>query len=406
MWPRDSSEKHGQADSGPGRLPLYVTLALCAGIGAASLTLITPSLPSLQSELGITVTQLGVSQAVYLLCIALPQLFYGAYSDRIGRRKPLLLGLAVFVAGSIAATFAFDVLSLTFARFLQAIGASSGMVISRAVVRDMHPEGRMASVMGFLAMPMMVLPMIAPALGGLVQDLIGWRGNFWLLTVCGILLIAASMAWLPRESGAAAAQLTPAGTTKALLTSRRFYFFTFQFGLSSATNQLFFIVTPFVMERQFGLPPLAYGAWFSIPPLMYFAGNLISGIYAERLGIVRMVRVGSLGAGVVCAIWLLAFIYLPVASVELFLVMGSIALFHGLITPSAVAGATGAISTAFGFASGMAGFLQALLCAMTVLAASVAEIEHAELLVWWLASISLVCVMLSQTLLPRTAEHG
>ena len=88
------------------------------------------------------------------------------------------------------------------------------------------------------------------------------------------------------------------------------------------------------------------------------------------------------------------------------LYMGSIALFHGLITPSAVAGATGAISTAFGFASGMAGFLQALLCAMTVLAASVAEIEHAELLVWWLASISLVCVMLSQTLLPRTAEHG
>lgn len=386
---------------GRGRLPLYATLAFCAGIGAASLTLITPSLPSLQQELGITVAQLGASQAIYLLCIALPQLFYGACSDRIGRRRPLLIGLGIFVAGSIAATFAFDVFSLTLARFLQAIGASSGMVISRAIVRDMHGEGRMASVMGFLAMPMMVMPMLAPAVGGLIQELVGWRGNFWLLTACGLLLIAASLAWLPREAAAPAAQPAPAGAAKALLTSRRFHFFTLQFGLSSAANQLFFIAAPFVMERQFGLSPLAYGAWFSVPPLMYFAGNLVSGIYAERLGTVRMVRAGALGAGLVCAAWVLLFSMLPVPSAGLFLVMGSIALCHGLVTPSAVTGATGAISAAYGFASGMAGFIQAALCAAVVMAASVFHIESAGLLVWWLAGLAWICIALSQLLLPH-----
>ncbi len=378
-----------------------MTLALSAGIAAASLTLITPSLPSLQAELGISMAQLGASQGVYLLCIAVPQLLYGSYSDRIGRRKPLLVGLAIFVAGSIGATFAFDIWSLMLARLLQAAGASAGMVVSRGIVRDMHPEGRMASVMGFLAMPMMVMPMIAPALGGLMQDMVGWRGNFWLLAGSGVALFAAASAWLPRDGAAAAVRHGPSGAARRLLRSRRFHFFALQFGLSSAANQLFFITAPFVMERQFGLAPSAYGVWLSLPPLMYFAGNLLSGLYAERLGTVRMVRAGTLGTGVVCTIWLVVLARFEVAPVELFLVMGSIALCHGLVTPSAVAGSTGAISTAFGLASGLAGFIQALLGAIVVSAATVFGIERATSLVWWLAGLAWLCVILSQLLLPK-----
>lgn len=383
------------------RIALYLTLALSAGIAAASLTLITPSLPSLQAELGISMAELGASQGVYLLCIALPQLLYGSYSDRIGRRKPLLVGLAIFVAGSVGATFAVDIWSLMLARLLQAVGASAGMVISRGIVRDMHPEGRMASVMGFLAMPMMVMPMIAPALGGLIQDMVGWRGNFWLLAGSGVALSAAALAWLPRDAAAAAVRHGSSGAVRRLLGSRRFHFFTLQFGLSSATNQLFFITAPFVMERQFGLAPSAYGIWLSLPPLMYFAGNLLSGLYAERLGTVRMVRTGTLGTGLVCAIWLVVLTRFEVAPAELFLVMGSIALCHGLVTPSAVAGSTGAIATAFGLASGLAGFIQALLGAIVVSAATVFGIERATSLVWWLAGLAWLCVVLSQLLLPK-----
>lgn len=380
---------------------VYVTLALAAGLAAASLTLITPSLPSLQVELGISMTQLGASQAVYLLCLAVPQLLYGSYSDRIGRRKPLLFGLAVFTLGSIAATFAFDVWSLTAARLLQAIGASAGMVISRGIVRDMHPEGRMASVMGFLAMAMMVIPMIAPALGGIVQDRFGWTGNFWLLAGIGMTLIVASLLWLPGGKAAAPPADKAAGVLHALIASRRFHFFALQFALSSSVNQLFFLTAPFVMEREFGQAPSSYGFWFSLPPMLYFAGNLLSGVFAERAGTIRMVRTGTFGAGLACALWLVTFAFAPAGPASPFLVMASIALFHGLVTPSAVAGSTGAISRSFGLASGLAGAVQAVLSASIVMLASEAGIETALMLVWTMAGITWLCVLLSQLLLPR-----
>ncbi len=385
-------------------LAVYVTLALCAGLAAASLTLVTPSLPALQHELGISMAQLGGSQAAYLLCLALPQLLYGSYSDRIGRRRPLIVGLTVFVIGSIGATFAFDVWSLTAARLLQAAGASAGMVVSRGIVRDMHPEGKMASVMGFLAMAMMVIPMIAPALGGVVQDSFGWKGNFWLLASIGTGMIIAAIIWLPNIRPPQGEQTPSLATIRALLTSRRFNFFALQFGLSSSTNQLFFLTAPFVMERQFAETPSAYGVWFSLPPLFYFAGNLISGVYAERAGTVRMVRLGTLGAGIVCGLWVLFFSVWAVAPAGLFLVMASIALCHGLVTPSAVAGSTGALATAFGLASGLAGCMQALLAAIVIVVVSSIGVATAIALVWTLTAIAWLCVVLSQLLLPARTE--
>jgi DHA1 family bicyclomycin/chloramphenicol resistance-like MFS transporter len=382
------------------RVAVYLTLALVAGIASASLTLITPSLPSLQEELGISIPELGASQAAYLLCLALPQLLYGSYSDRIGRRRPLIVGLVLFTLGSIAATFAFDVWSFTATRLFQAIGASAGMVVSRGIVRDMHPEGRMASVMGFLAMAMMVIPMVAPALGGIVQDSFGWTGNFWLLASIGAALIIASLVWLPGGGPAPGQQERSAGALRALITSRRFHFFTIQFALSSATNQLFFMTAPFIMERQFGQAPSAYGFWFSLPPLLYFAGNMLSGMFAERAGTVRMVRTGTVGAGLACMLWVVVFASVPMPSYGAFLVMGSIALFHGLVTPSAVAGSTGAISTSFGLASGLAGAIQALLCAAIILAAAITGIDTAMMLVWVMTGITWLCVVLSQLLVP------
>lgn len=397
------SEAHRSPEGAVRKILLYATLALSGGIAAASLTLITPSLPSLQSELGISMSQLGASQAVYLLCIAVPQLLYGSYSDRVGRRKPLLVGLAIFVAGSVGATFAFDIWSLMLARLLQAVGASAGMVISRGIVRDMHPEERMASVMGFLAMPMMVMPMIAPALGGFVQDMVGWRGNFWLLAGSGVALLAAALAWLPRDRRPAAAADAPSGAARRILGSGRFHFFALQFGLNSAMNQLFFIMAPFVMERQFGQAPSAYGVWLSVPPMMYFVGNFLSGLYAARHGTIRMVRAGTFAMALACGLWVAVFALFDVASVELFLVMGCIALCHGIVMPSAAAGSTGAIATAFGLASGIAGFMQAALGAAVVLAATIAGIETATMLVWWMAGISLICLVISQLLLPGDA---
>jgi DHA1 family bicyclomycin/chloramphenicol resistance-like MFS transporter len=383
------------------RLALYLTLALVAGIASASLTLITPSLPSLQEQLGISVAELGASQAAYLICIAVPQLLYGSYSDRIGRRRPLLVGLVLFTLGSVAATFAFDVWSLIAARLFQAVGASAGMVVSRGIVRDMHPEGRMASIMGFLAMAMMVIPMIAPALGGVVQDSFGWTGNFWLLAAIGAALIVASVVWLPGGRPAQGPQQRAGGALRTLVASRRFHFFTMQFALSSATNQLFFITAPFIMERQFGQAPSAYGYWFSLPPLLYFAGNMFSGMFAERAGTIRMVLTGTLGAGAACLLWVAVFAAVPVPSFGLFLVMGSIALFHGLVTPSAVAGSTGAISGAYGLASGLAGAIQALACAAIILWATAAGVETASALLWVISGIAWVCVLLSLLLMPR-----
>ncbi len=152
-----------------------------SAIGPLALNIFIPSIPGLQNSFGITYGTAQLTLTLYLLGLAVCQLGYGPLSDRYGRRPLLLGGMALFVVASIAAAIAPNIETLIAARLVQAIGGASGIVLARAMVRDVFDREKSASVISYITMAFVVAPMVAPVLGGFIDKVAGWRTDFWLL---------------------------------------------------------------------------------------------------------------------------------------------------------------------------------------------------------------------------------
>lgn len=355
-----------KTDTNP--LVIIATLGLSAGLGPASMTLVTPSLPAIEAALGISPFLIAVAQSVFLLGLAVPQLVFGAFSDRFGHRPPLIVGMILFVVGSLICVVTPNFEWLVVGRVLQAVGASSGMVTSRALVRELYPTERAAAMLGYMTVGMMVIPMLAPVAGGYIQSSVGWRGNFALLSAISILLVATVSAMVPNV---VSRRPPPSRSTfeiyARLLRSKVFRYFTWQTILPSFLAQTFFATAPFVLEQHYRLSPNSYGTLFAIPAVCFMMGNLMSGRLAERLGVSRMM---GLGTAATCALSLpFAAIFLAgsLSVFWMFLFVGALTFGHGLVVPSATASATSALDSSFGSAAGMLGFLQFALSGFGVL---------------------------------------
>lgn len=348
---------------------LVPVLALSAGLSAASLTLISPSLPAIEHDLGLQAGVIGQMQALYLLGLALPQLFFGIVSDRIGRRRPLLIGLLCFLSGSLICAQAEGLGMLLAGRLLQAIGASASLVLTRAILRETSNGGdRAASMLGYVTVAMMVVPMIAPLVGGILQGHFGWRSNFYLLTVFAALLFA-SVAWVvPGVSSLPAGGVRVSfGLYRRILSSRTFQAFTIQTTLASAANQIIFNCSPFVAENAFGAAPKEYGSWMTLSAGGYMIGNFMSGQLSVRLGAARVLGFGTAALALWSLILLGVFASGSMTMAILFLLAGVLGICHGLVMPNALAGLTGAVPGLYGSAAGLGGMIQMFGGAVAVL---------------------------------------
>jgi multidrug resistance protein len=167
--------------------PPYVILVAISAVGPLALNIFVPSMPGLQREFGVSYGVVQLTLTLYIIGMALCQLVYGPLSDRFGRRPVLLAGMALFVVASVWAVLATSMGMLIAARLLQAIGGASGLVLSRAIVRDLYDRDRSASVLGYITMAFVVAPMLAPTVGGLLDQFAGWRAIFVLLALVGAL---------------------------------------------------------------------------------------------------------------------------------------------------------------------------------------------------------------------------
>ena len=165
--------------------PSFAILVAISAIGPLALNIFIPSMPGLQAEFGVSYGMAQLTLTLYLIGMAVCQLIYGPLSDRHGRRPMLLGGLAVFVVASLAAAVAPSIKVLIAARLLQAIGGAAGIVLARAMVRDVFERDKSASVISYITMACVVAPMVAPVLGGFIDKVSGWRMDFWLLAAIG-----------------------------------------------------------------------------------------------------------------------------------------------------------------------------------------------------------------------------
>src|SRR5437764_11797817 len=170
----------------PSRIVLLM-LVVMTGAAPISLYMLVPALPVLATTFGrdISVAQMTVS--LYMVGIACSQIVMGPLSDKFGRRPVLLAGLGLMVAASVSCIFAETLPQLIAARFFQALGGASGMVVSRAIIRDIYQRDRVASMISLVVAALMIGQMVSPLTGGLIETAFGWRAIFYAITVAAII---------------------------------------------------------------------------------------------------------------------------------------------------------------------------------------------------------------------------
>ncbi len=346
----------------PGRRrPSLAILVALSAIGPMALNMFVPSMPGLQTTFGVSYATAQLTLTVYLIGTAVCQLFYGPLSDRYGRRPVLLAGQALFVIASLVAALAPTIEVLIAARAAQAVGGAAGIVLSRAIVRDMYGREKSASVLGYITMAWVLAPMLAPSLGGLLDGLGGWAASFYVLSGLGALVWLAALAKLhethhDRRRAPILSGLI--GGYRVLLRVPRFNAYTLTMSFSSGVFFSFLAGAPYITVVVLERTPLDYGLWFILVSCGYMAGNGLSGRFSERIGIDRMVGLGNYCAFTGCAISLVAFLAGAHTPLSLFLPMMLVALGNGLTMPNGIAGAMSINPRVAGTAAGLAGFMQ------------------------------------------------
>jgi DHA1 family bicyclomycin/chloramphenicol resistance-like MFS transporter len=337
--------------------PHILTLILLAGIAALAMNIFLPSLPGMTAHFDTEYRLIQLSVAVYLGVNAMLQLFIGPISDRLGRRPVILGGLAIFLLATLGCIFAGNVWIFLFFRMMQATVVAA-MVLSRAVVRDMVPDAQAASMIGYVTMGMAVVPMIGPAIGGMLDQVYGWQASFWALFILGLAVMALAWADLGETAPLSGQSFhEQIRDYPELFTSPRFWGYAMAAALSSGAFFTYLGGAPFVGSVVFEMTPSQLGLFFGAPAVGYFLGNFVSGRFSVRIGVNRMVLWGTLinagGIGTNLALFHLGF-GSPLSFFGLMTLMG---LGNGMAIPNATAGALSVRPNLAGTASGLSGAL-------------------------------------------------
>jgi DHA1 family bicyclomycin/chloramphenicol resistance-like MFS transporter len=341
------------------RARIAAVLGLLAAFGPLSIDMYLPALPAIGEALGGGMEGAQATLAAFFLGMAAGQLLHGPLADRYGRRRPLFAALILYTAASALCALATAIEALVALRLLQALGACAGMVIARAVVRDLADRFDPVRMMGRLMLVMGAAPILAPLLGGWVAWIAGWRGVFWFLALVGLAAMLACWRGLPetlppeRRRRAAAAQVL--GAYAGLLRERRFLGTALASGFALAGMFAYIAGSPFVFIRLHGVAPEQYGWYFGAAAAGVIGCGQLAGPLAERLGRPRLFGLALLalalaGGGVALAgavaagFWA---IYLPIlgytAALGLVLPIGTVLAIqpHGQMagTASALLGA-------------------------------------------------------------------
>ena len=352
-------------------LVLPVLLTAIVGLGALSIDMFLPSLPAMTLAFGSDAATAQLTVTLFLAGLAAAQLVWGPLSDRLGRRRVLLTGLAVYAAAGTACAFAPSMSLLVAARVVQALGAGSGPVIARAVVRDLYEPERAARVLAAMGTAQALTPILAPIIGGWVHVLAGWRAVFLVLGAFGSAFLLTAWRVVPETNvyaGARAAE--QGGRVAALLRHPRYAAYVAAAALMFSGQFAFITGSSFALITILGVSPTAYGLCFGAVATGLMAGNLVSVRLGPRLGIDTMIAGGTMigaAAGVVMA----ALAWAGVASVASVIgPMFCYAFGLGWVLPNAMAGAIGPFPRMAGLAAAGAGFVQLTGSALYAIAVS------------------------------------
>lgn len=272
---------------------MAIVLGLLAAVGPFAIDMYLPAMPTIAANLSATTAATQMTLTVFFVAFGVCQLIYGPVSDMIGRKKPLYFGLAVFMVGSLGCALAPDIDMLIAWRIIQGIGASSVMVIPRAIIRDLHTGVEAARLMSLVMLVFSVSPILAPLAGSALIVPFGWRAVFVAVSITTLLSLFLTAFVLPETRPPA--ERVPVslggvfGGFAILLRDPRFMGLTFIGGLGMCSFFAFLASSSFIYMDHFGLTPMQYSFAFSINAVGFIGASQFSGTLGARFGLARVI---------------------------------------------------------------------------------------------------------------------
>ena len=349
------------------RDPLFrmaLLLGLLSAVGPFAIDMYLPALPEVASDLKTTEAGAALTLTSYFIAFGIAQMVYGPMADAVGRKPPLVIGVAIFLLASVAASLAPSIQWLIAARAVQGFGAATLMAVPRAVIRDMASGPAAARMMAAIMIVISVSPMLAPLTGSIVMAWGGWREIFAVLAVAALLSLSLILFVLPETLAPEHRRpVRPAAMMQGavlLIRDRRFMGLTLIGGFGLASFFVFLASASFVYTRQYGLSPTGFSLAFAVNAVGFFSASQLAGRLAERHGLERVIALAITGfAGATLSltalVWL-GFDSLPVVVIGLFL--GNFCL--GLAMPTAMVMSLDPHPDIAGLASSLGGTIQML----------------------------------------------
>nr|WP_255714186.1 multidrug effflux MFS transporter [Pelagibacterium xiamenense] len=347
---------------------MAIVLGLLTAIGPFAIDMYLPALPTIEENLATDTATAQFSLLAFFIAMALSQVVYGPLADMYGRKGPIYLGLALYGLGSIGCALAPSVEWLIAARVLQGLGAASGMVISRAVVRDLHTGPDAAQLMGLLMLVFSVSPILAPLAGSLILLAGDWRTIFWVMTaaaVAGAVLLAFGLKETrPREIRTEGSLGAALKGYRYLMGQPKYLGIVFIGAFAMSSFMVYLANSSFILIDYYGLNPTLYSLAFSVNAVGFIGVSQFAGFVGRRVGLRRAMRT-AMTANVIIVLALLALTLAGVGQLEVMIVMlfaGYACL--GLVVPSSAVLALEEYGEIAGMASALMGTLQFLTAAV------------------------------------------
>jgi MFS transporter, DHA1 family, multidrug resistance protein len=401
--------EHGTRTAGRAeRLRVFLILGALSAIGPLSIDMYLPALPRLTRDLSAGASLVQLTLTACLVGLAAGQLVAGPVSDMWGRRRPMFAGIAVYTIASLACVVAPNVQLLIALRFVQGMAGAACIVISRAVVRDMHRGPAAARFFALLMLVNGVAPVAAPVIGAQVLRFTSWRGVFVVLTVLGVLMAVSLLGLretLPPERRHAGGLRAALRTFGELCTDRVYLGYALAGGLAFAAMFAYISGSPFVVQNIYGMSPQAFSLIFAVNSLGIVGFGQVSGMLAARVRLINLLRAG-LGVATFGGVLLLVAVFggLGLAGVlpALFLVVSAI----GLTMPNSVALAlSGRPANIAGSASALFGLIQYVIGAAVAPLVGLAG-SHSAVPMALVIAASAVAAVVVLAVLTRDHHHA
>lgn len=375
MTIQNLSENEVQAQQTPAISARIVVLAALASVGSFATSILLPSLPSMAKSLNVSTADVASAISIYLAVFAAGQLVVGPLSDRYGRGKPVVIGLLIFLAGSLWCEFATDLPMLLVGRVIQGFGACAASVLSRAIARDLLSGEALTRALAFIMVAMSAAPGFSPLIGGMLESTFGWRSEFFVVGIFGAIVALCYWKYVGethRPDGNVSIQPTAILRAYAgLLTDIRFLAPAGTIGLFMGAIFAMFSGTPRVLIDGLGLSPIQLGLFFAGSVFVVFASGMLAPRLAIKIGHTQATIVGIViatlgGTALLAAHWVDHSVWSYLLPVIVFLAG------FGMVSPLATATSLQPFGDRAGLASALLGFLQMAGAAIgTMLVASI-----------------------------------